>query len=102
MTTRTLDAVGRSLATVREVFTLFGPMLKPDWRFGPLLAMIVIGVSISNTALIWIIGKPLSAIQTGQGVGMQTLDQCLLELVRQGAVSKQDARMRAVNKDSFT
>jgi len=43
-----------------------------------------------------------SAIQTGQGVGMQTLDQCLIELVRQGVVSKQDARMRAVNKDSFT
>ncbi len=43
-----------------------------------------------------------SAIQTGQGLGMQTLDQCLVELVRQGVVSKQDARMRAVNKDAFT
>ncbi len=43
-----------------------------------------------------------SAIQTGQGVGMQTLDQCLIELVRSGAVTKQDARARAMNKDSFT
>ncbi len=43
-----------------------------------------------------------SAIQTGQGVGMQTLDQCLVELVRQGAITKQDARMRAINKDAFT
>ncbi len=43
-----------------------------------------------------------SAIQTGQGVGMQTLDQCLVELVRQGAVTKQDARARAINKDAFT
>jgi len=43
-----------------------------------------------------------SAIQTGQGVGMQTLDQCLVELVRAGSVTKQDARMRAMNKDSFT
>lgn len=43
-----------------------------------------------------------SAIQTGQGVGMQTLDQCLVELVRQGLVTKQDARMRAINKDAFS
>lgn len=42
-----------------------------------------------------------SAIQTGQAVGMQTLDQCLQELVRKGVVSKADARMRAANKDNF-
>jgi twitching motility protein PilT len=42
-----------------------------------------------------------SAIQTGQGLGMQTLDQCMVELVRQGIITKQDAQMRAVNKDSF-
>ncbi len=42
-----------------------------------------------------------SAIQTGQGLGMQTLDQCLTELLRQGIISKQDAQMRATNKDSF-
>lgn len=42
-----------------------------------------------------------SAIQTGQGLGMQTLDQCLVELVRQGVITKQDAQHRAVNKDSF-
>lgn len=42
-----------------------------------------------------------SAIQTGQSLGMQTLDQCLLELVRQGVVSKQDARLKAANKDAF-
>ena len=42
-----------------------------------------------------------SAIQTGQGMGMQTLDQCLLELVKQGVITKQDAKIRAVNKDSF-
>jgi twitching motility protein PilT len=42
-----------------------------------------------------------SAIQTGQGMGMQTLDQCLQELVKQGVVTKQDAKIRAVNKDSF-
>jgi len=42
-----------------------------------------------------------SAIQTGQGMGMQTLDQCLVELVRQGIISKHDAQIRASNKDSF-
>ncbi len=42
-----------------------------------------------------------SAIQTGQGLGMQTLDQCLVELVRQGVISKHDAQLRATNKDSF-
>lgn len=42
-----------------------------------------------------------SAIQTGQGMGMQTLDQCMVELVRQGIITKQDAQIRAVNKDSF-
>jgi len=42
-----------------------------------------------------------SAIQTGQGLGMQTLDQCLVELVRQGVITKHDAQLRAMNKDSF-
>ncbi len=42
-----------------------------------------------------------SAIQTGQGLGMQTLDQCLVELLRQGIITKQDAQMKAANKDQF-
>jgi len=42
-----------------------------------------------------------SAIQTGQNIGMQTLDQNLLELVSRGLVSKGDARARAASKDSF-
>jgi twitching motility protein PilT len=42
-----------------------------------------------------------SAIQTGQGMGMQTLDQCLAELVRKGVITKQDAQIRAANKESF-
>ncbi len=42
-----------------------------------------------------------SAIQTGQSLGMQTLDQCLVELVRKGLVAKQEARYKAANKDSF-
>jgi twitching motility protein PilT len=42
-----------------------------------------------------------SAIQTGQNIGMQTLDQCLLDLVKRGIVSKQEAASKAANKDSF-
>jgi twitching motility protein PilT len=42
-----------------------------------------------------------SAIQTGQGVGMQTLDQCLLELVHRKVVTKQEAAKRAVSKELF-
>src|SRR5699024_8963561 len=43
-----------------------------------------------------------SAIQTGQALGMQTLDFCLQNLVRQGMVSKQEAQKRAVNRELFT
>jgi twitching motility protein PilT len=42
-----------------------------------------------------------SSIQTGQSLGMQTLDQCLLEMVRQRLVSVDEARTYAVNKDNF-
>lgn len=42
-----------------------------------------------------------SAIQTGQALGMQTLDQCLQDLVRKGTVAKQEARFKASNKDSI-
>lgn len=47
------------------------------------------------------VAQMYSAIQTGQGIGMQTLDQCLKELVAQGKITVQDARMRAMNKDQF-
>jgi Tfp pilus assembly ATPase PilU len=32
---------------------------------------------------------------------MTTLDQYLLDLVSKGLITKQDARVKAVNKDSF-
>lgn len=47
------------------------------------------------------VAQMYSAIQTGQGHGMQTLDQCLLDLVRRNVVSQGEARSRAQNKDSF-
>ncbi len=42
-----------------------------------------------------------SAIQTGQNLGMQTLDQCLTDLVRRNVISMADARSSALNKDMF-
>ena len=42
-----------------------------------------------------------SSIQTGQSHGMQTLDQDLQRLVREGVVSRQQAQLKAANKDSF-
>ena len=48
------------------------------------------------------VAQMYSAIQTGQGVGMQTLDQCLADLVRRNIVSGAEARLRAANKDNFT
>jgi twitching motility protein PilT len=47
------------------------------------------------------VAQMYSAIQTGQQHGMTTLDQTLQELLRRGVIGKQDARSRAVNKDSF-
>ncbi len=47
------------------------------------------------------IAQMYSAIQTGQSAGMQTLDQCLQELVTKGLVSREEARYKAVNKESF-
>jgi twitching motility protein PilT len=42
-----------------------------------------------------------SSIQTGQAQGMQTLDQCLQEMVMKGMISKEEARYKAQNKDSI-
>lgn len=47
------------------------------------------------------VAQMYSAIQTGQSLGMQTLDQCLQELVRARQVTIEDARVRAANKDLF-
>ena len=47
------------------------------------------------------VAQMYSAIQTGQNVGMQTLDQNLLDLVRARQIHVDEARMVAVNKDMF-
>ncbi len=47
------------------------------------------------------VAQMYSTIQTGQGAGMQTLDQNLTELVRRNVISMADARSKAMNKDNF-
>ena len=47
------------------------------------------------------IAQMYSSIQTGQQFGMQTLDQCLQNLVQQGMVSRQEAQLKAANKDAI-
>lgn len=42
-----------------------------------------------------------SAIQTGQNIGMQTLDQNLQDLVKRNIISANEARTKAANKDSI-
>ncbi len=47
------------------------------------------------------VAQMYSSIQTGQALGMQTLDQNLVELVRRNVVSVAEARTKAANKDTF-
>jgi twitching motility protein PilT len=47
------------------------------------------------------VAQMYSAIQTGRRDGMQTLDQCLNDLVQQHMISKQTARPRAIDKTMF-
>jgi len=47
------------------------------------------------------VAQMYSAIQTGLGVGMQTLDQCLKDLLGKGLISREDARHAAKIKDEF-
>ncbi len=47
------------------------------------------------------VAQMYSSIQTGQQYGMQTLDQCLQDLVRRGVVTRQVALPHARNKEIF-
>ena len=47
------------------------------------------------------VAQMYSAIQTGRNFGMQTLEQCLQELLGKGLITKEAARDKANIKDSF-
>ncbi|RUO40661.1 twitching motility protein PilT [Pseudidiomarina aestuarii] len=47
------------------------------------------------------VAQMYSSIQTGAAHGMQTLDQCLQNLLNQGVISRVDAKSKASSKDAF-
>lgn len=47
------------------------------------------------------IAQMYSSIQTGQSVGMQTLDQSLKELVQRNIIAVGEARTKAANRETF-
>jgi twitching motility protein PilT len=47
------------------------------------------------------VAQMYSVIQTGSNLGMQTLDQSLLDLVRRNAISRDEARSRAKAPENF-
>jgi len=47
------------------------------------------------------IAQMYSAIQTGMSHGMQTMDQCLQNLINRGMITKQDAMEKAKDKNQF-
>ena len=47
------------------------------------------------------VAQMYSAIQTGQAIGMQTMDQNLADLVRRNIITVAEARNKAANKDAF-
>lgn len=47
------------------------------------------------------IAQMYSAIQTGASIGMQTLDQCLTEMVNSRLITKESARQKAKIPDNF-
>jgi len=63
---------------------------------------IMIGTSaIRNLIREGKVAQMYSAIQTGASVGMQTLDQCLKDLLRKGIISREEAISKAKMPDSF-
>ena len=47
------------------------------------------------------VAQMYSAIQTSQSMGMQTLDQCLADLLRRGLISAAEARSKARSPENF-
>jgi twitching motility protein PilT len=47
------------------------------------------------------VAQMYSAIQTGNAVGMTTLDQYLTDILQKGLITKQDARAKAAIKENF-
>ena len=47
------------------------------------------------------VAQMYSAIQMGGALGMQTLDQCLKDLLAKGMISREEAKLKAKMPESF-
>lgn len=47
------------------------------------------------------VAQMYSAIQTGADLGMQTLDQCLKDLLAKGMIRREEAKLKAKMPESF-
>ena len=47
------------------------------------------------------VAQMYSAIQTGASVGMQTLDQCLKDLLKRGVINREEAILKAKTPEAF-
>jgi len=47
------------------------------------------------------VAQMYSAIQTGASVGMQTLDQCLKDLLKRGVINREEAILKAKTLEAF-
>lgn len=65
------------------------------------LEIMVCTAAIRNLVREEKIAQMYSTIQTGQAMGMQTMDQHLKELVERNLITRAGARERAVNKETF-
>ena len=64
--------------------------------------IMVVNTAIRNLIREAKVPQMYSVIQTSRQVGMQTMDQNLLELLKKNIVTKSDARAKAENKANFT
>ena len=93
----------RAMLSESLVLVISQTLLKTKDGQGRLAAHeIMIGTpAIRNLIREGKVAQMYSTIQTSQSVGMQTLDQCLVDLIRRNMITLADARNRAVNKDLF-
>jgi twitching motility protein PilT len=93
----------RSMLSESLVSVISQTLLKTKDQQGRIAAHeIMIGTpAIRNLIRENKVAQMYSSIQTSQSLGMQTLDQCLTEMVRRNQIALSEARARAVNKDLF-
>jgi twitching motility protein PilT len=63
--------------------------------------VLIVTNAISNIIRVGRTYQIPSMMQVGRGLGMVTLNDALVELVRAGTVSPEEARVRAVDRDAF-